>query len=142
MSDNDSKPSVATRIARRSFGLAVTGGFLGLLCRLELLGHGRGLLMLPAVALMLIAAAFAFVALFRRSSTDLGAVLIPALPGLLPGLALIDNLNYWARDQWIKAHARAPQPRVQNETTPASSVRPSRVAKAAPKFTVKYELPA
>ena len=106
MSDNDTQPSVATRIARRSFWLAVSGGFLGLLCRLELLGHGRGLLMLPAVALMLIAAAFAFVALFRSSSSDRGAVLIPALAGLFLGLALIANLNYWARDQWIKVRAR------------------------------------
>src|SRR5262245_23427758 len=115
MSDNDSKPSVATRIARRSFWLAVTGGFLGLLCRLDLLGRGQGLLILPAVALMLIAAAFAFVALFRCSSTDRGAVLIPALAGLFLGLALIANLNYWARDQWITARVRASQPREQNE---------------------------
>ena len=142
MSDNDTKPSEATRIARRAFWLAVSGGFLGLLCRLELPGRGWGLLILPAVALMLIAAAFAFVALFRSSSTDRGAVLIPALAGLFFGLALIANLNYWARDQWITARVRASQPRAQNETTPVSPARPSPAAQAALKFTVKYELPA
>ena len=115
---------------------------MGLLCRLDLLGRGQGLLILPAVALMLIAAAFAFVALFRSSSTDRGAVLIPALGGLFLGLALIANLNYWARDQWITARVRASQPREQNEMTTASPVRPSSAAQAAPESTVKYELPA
>ncbi len=97
----------------------------------------QALLTLLTIALLLIASAIGAVALIRITSADRKAVLMPALGGLLLGLALLANLTYWSRDQWVRARIRASQV---DETRPVPP-RP-RAEIPPPKSTIQYNLPA
>ena len=125
-------------MAKRSFWIAVAGGWTGMLCRLEALGEPtRALLILVTVALLLIATVFGAVGLIRITSADRKAVLMPALGGLLLGLACLANLTHWGRDQWVRARIRASQAEEPQPVPPRQ-----RAEVSAPKSTIQYSLPA
>lgn len=143
--NDDTKPTLAAGMAKRSFWIAVAGGWTGMICRWELVGGlTQALLMMLTPVLLLIATVFGAVALIRIRPDDRKAVLIPALAGLLLGLALLANITYWARDHWLQARLRASRQATQasqaNETLPVPSLQ--RAQTASPKSTIKYGIPA
>jgi hypothetical protein len=137
--NDDTKPSLAAGMAKRSFWIAVAAGWLGFLCRVEAVGQAaQALLMLVATALLLIAAVFGAVALIRITSADRNAVLVPGLAGVLLSLALLANLSYWGRDQWVQARIKSQQQAQDPQPGPPRQ----RAEPAPPKSTVQYSLPA
>lgn len=143
MSEKSSEPTVAVRTAKRAFWLAVIGGWIDLMVRWELFNPRLGgLLILLAVACLLSAAAFGLLAFIRSRAGDRSSVMIPALAGLLLGFAVLANLGYWARDQWVKARIQAMQgsPSQPAQTEPAP-VDPRLAEAKMVKASVKYEFP-
>jgi len=136
--NENSKPTLATGMARRSFWIAVGGGASSFTLRLPGIdGRLQALLACVAVIWLLIAMVFGLIALIRITHADRNAVLLPALGGLLLGLSLNLNLAYWTRDQWLQTRLRVaarqnsqrPAPAPVNPKSPASAV-------------IKYDLPA
>jgi hypothetical protein len=132
------KPTLAAGMAKRSFWIAVAAGWCGIICRLEAIGQAAAaLLSLVTTGLLFIAIVFGAVALIRISSADRKAVLMPALGGVFLGLALLGNMTYWSRDQWVRARIKASQ---MAATGSASSSLPAQLPE--PKSTIQYALPA
>jgi hypothetical protein len=140
--NEETKPTLAAGMAKRSLWIAIIAGGMGAACRMELVDRPtQALLSLATIAFLLIAIVFGAVALIRITEADRKAVLMPALGGVALGLALLANLTYWGRDQWVRDRIRARQAaegQASPEETPA--LRPRAVA--PPKSAIHYGLPA
>ena len=141
--NDETKPTLAAGMAKRSFWMAIIAGCIGTACRLQLVGRiEQALLSLVTIGLLLIAIIFGAVALIRITEADRKAVLMPALGGVALGFALLANLTYYARDEWVRARLRARQ--VVETRAPAEDapIPRSRAQVAPPKSAIHYGLPA
>jgi hypothetical protein len=152
MDNPESKPSLASGMAKRSFWLALIGGVLGFVCRIEALGNAvQGSLCLVAIALLLIASVFGLVALIRITRADRDSVLVPGLAGLLLAICFTVSLARWSRSDWARARSRAlqlqaastsAQPQATEGQAPLAAMPPRNAVNPKPASVVHYELPA
>ena len=72
--NDETKPTLAAGMAKRSLWIAVTAGCIGTACRLELVGEAQqAVLTLVMIPLLLIAMVFGAVALIRITAARVGS---------------------------------------------------------------------
>ena len=140
MDENETKPTLAAGMSKRSFWIAIAAAIAGTVCRFEVLERGnQGLIALGALALGLIAIVFAAVALIRITHADSKAVLVPGLCGLALGIYSQVTLVQWAKTDWVRARTTVATSQDHRVLPPAQTVQFS-ISQTASK--ISYLLPA